>query len=234
MPHTNPPLPTPASAALALQALALEGFPVMRNVCDMKELRRLRLFEKAIDASARNPYTRARVTRWIVAGLGNGARVAAACANKGSARIAAGLLLSYPLLDPYPAIGKGGGHPDSSKPLLKMEVPMLLVHGALDAQTSPAELVAFCARYESERPAPAPAPAQPPAAPVEGAPPAAPEPTGTAVATQGALPAVPPRVVVLPGVDASFAAAEGDVAAAEKHAVLQARCSCARAAVLCW
>ena len=180
-----------------MQALALEGFPVMRNFCDHKELRRLRLFEKTIDAAAFNPYT-PNVKAWVIGGIGNGARIAATCASKQSAHVAAAMLLSYPMNDPYPAIGKGGGQPDSSKPLLRATVPMLFVHAERDRRTPPADIIAFCTQVErAEQPAP------------EGAPPLAAPP--------------PPRVVVLPDADATFAAVQGDAAAGTKQCVLQVR-----------
>ena len=195
-----------------MQALASEGYPVMRNFCDMKELRRLRLFEKAVDAAAKNPYTRS-VTRWILAGLGNGARVAATCASKGSERVAACVLLSYPLLEASPAIGKGGGHPDSSKPLLRAAMPLLFVHTEHNRASPAAELVRVCARIESEHAAGS---AGEGANEGDGG-------AGTAAPAAAPLALPPPRVVVVRDVDAAFSSTQGDPAAASRRALLQVR-----------
>ena len=172
----------------------------MRNFCDMKELRRLRLFEKAIDAASKNPYTRS-VTRWILAGVGNGARVAATCAAKATERVAASVLLSYPLLEPYPAIGKGGGHPDSTKPLLKTVLPLLFVHSEHDRASPATEIVRFCSRIQREQSAGE---------------------SGAGTETLSLQP--PPRVVVLRDVNAAFVGTQGDVEASTRRAVLQVRC----------
>lgn len=44
------------------------GFVVMRYCCKLKEQRRIRLFEKALDACATSPFART-VRRWILAGV---------------------------------------------------------------------------------------------------------------------------------------------------------------------
>jgi hypothetical protein len=163
----------------------------MRNVCDMKELRRLRLLDKAIDAAARCPYTKG-VASWIVSGVGNGARVAATCGSKHSIPVAGSILISYPMREPSPPIGKGGGFPDSTKPLLKSAAPLLFVHAEHAQFSTAADILAFCKRYAVEGP--------------------------HAVAGGGEQ----PRVVIVPGVDASFVGAHGlHIADATRAAVMQ-------------
>ena len=130
----------------------------MRNLCDMKELRRLRLFDKAIAAASRCPYL-AAVTSWIVAGVGNGARVAATCGSKHVPGVAGTVLLNYPVLDPSPPIGKGGGHADSTRPVLKTSSPLLFVHGAHARNSTVEDVKVLCRRYAGgEGPANTPPP----------------------------------------------------------------------------
>eukprot|EP00884_Botryococcus_braunii_P021688 jgi/Botrbrau1/8202/Bobra.0392s0001.1 len=57
-------------------SLAEAGFVVMRYCCKLKEQRRMRMFEKALDACATSPFAR-NIRRWILAGHTNGARIAA-------------------------------------------------------------------------------------------------------------------------------------------------------------
>jgi predicted alpha/beta-hydrolase family hydrolase len=97
-----------------VQALATEGFPVMRNFGDYKELRRLKLFDKTMDAASCSPYTTG-VQSWILAGLGSGARIAATCCSRGKVPISGLVLLSYPLFEATPPVGRGAGQPDSTK-----------------------------------------------------------------------------------------------------------------------
>ncbi|KAL3144907.1 hypothetical protein ABBQ32_003417 [Trebouxia sp. C0010 RCD-2024] len=88
-------------------ALAAEGYLVVRCYCKQKEQRRQRMFEKALDAAATSPFARG-ITRWLLAGIGNGARIAAAVGTKCRGSIAGFALLSYPLEEPEPMPpGKG-------------------------------------------------------------------------------------------------------------------------------
>jgi hypothetical protein len=68
--------------------------------CDC-EVRRQRAFEKALDAAATSPYARG-VRRWVLAGLGGGARIAAVVGARARSPVVAQALLGYPL-----AVGGG-------------------------------------------------------------------------------------------------------------------------------
>ena len=130
------------------QTLVREGFAVMRNHSDNKELRRLKLFDKAIDAAASSPYT-AHVKSWILLGLGNGARIAATCTTRVKVPISGLVLLSYPLLEATPPLGRGGGHQDSTRQVAGAAVPIAFVHAARDEECRAAALAEFCARCAS-------------------------------------------------------------------------------------
>lgn len=114
----------------------------MRNHCTLTEPRRQRAFERALDSAATSPYAR-HVTSWILAGIGNGARVAAAVGTRCRGNIAGYALLSYPLNEAMPA-SKGPGHPDSRPPLLKARAPLLFVHTPAQEACPLADLRAFC------------------------------------------------------------------------------------------
>lgn len=116
------------------EALAAEGYLVMRSHCVLKEARRLRAFEKALDAAATSPYA-IQITSWVHAGVGNGARIAATVGMKCRGTLAGFLLLSYPLQDV----------PASVKPLAAARAPMLFVHTAHDPLCSVDALRACCA-----------------------------------------------------------------------------------------
>lgn len=126
-----------------VQTLACAGFVVMRNHCGLKELRWLRMFEKALDAAIRCPYAQ-EVEGWVVAGLGNGARIAASIGAKRKSQVAGAVLMSYPLWEPTPPAGKGAGSPDSTGPLRKLECPLLMIHARQDSSVPLASIVSFC------------------------------------------------------------------------------------------
>ncbi|KAI8476866.1 MAG: hypothetical protein J3K34DRAFT_399667 [Monoraphidium minutum] len=113
-------------------ALAQAGYLVVRDVGPpLPEVTRQRAFEKVLDAAATSPF--ARLTpRWVLAGLGPGARVAAVVGARARSSIAAEVLIGYPLAAPMPTI-KGSQMPDSCMPLLRVAPPALLVAGDGDA-----------------------------------------------------------------------------------------------------
>ena len=78
----------PLLEPLAAQ-FARAGHVVMRYHCAQKEMRRLRIFEKALDVAASSPFARG-VTRWVLVGYDNGARVVATAGLKPRACVAAG------------------------------------------------------------------------------------------------------------------------------------------------
>ncbi|CAD7700200.1 unnamed protein product [Ostreobium quekettii] len=111
-------------------ALAKQGYVVLRYFCKQKEQRRQRLFEKALDACATSPLARC-VTRWVLAGIGNGARVAAAVGMRCRRSIAGFVFMSYPLNEPMPS-NKGAPAPDSAGPLVKLAAPLLFITASHD------------------------------------------------------------------------------------------------------
>lgn len=137
-------------------ALASQGYLVVRCYCKQKEQRRQRMFEKALDAAATSPFARG-ITRWLLAGLGNGARVAAVVGTKCRGTIAGFAVLSYPLEEPEPMPpGKGRrnleatpGPPDSAGPLLLLQPPVLFVSGDADDLCSVPHLRRVCKEMQS-------------------------------------------------------------------------------------
>ncbi|KAG2435184.1 hypothetical protein HXX76_007267 [Chlamydomonas incerta] len=117
--------------------LARAGFFVMRFIAphpSTPEPRRVALFEKAVDVAATCPYARA-VNRWVLAGLGSGARVAALAAARLRSVVAGYVFLSYPLREPMLALDAAGqplSAADSSGPLLGLGAPSLFICGAAD------------------------------------------------------------------------------------------------------
>ncbi|KIY97202.1 hypothetical protein MNEG_10759 [Monoraphidium neglectum] len=108
------------------------GFVVVRDAGPAApEVRRQRVFEKALDAAATSPFARL-APRWVLAGLGAGARVAAVVGARARSSVVAQVLVAYPLAAPMPTI-KGSQMPDSCMPLLRVSVPTLLVAGDADA-----------------------------------------------------------------------------------------------------
>ena len=75
----------------------MTGHVVMRYHCPTKEQRRQRIFEKVLDACATSPYGR-MCTRWVLAGVGSGARVAAAVGTRCRGVMAGFVLMGYPLM----------------------------------------------------------------------------------------------------------------------------------------
>lgn len=137
-------------------ALAAEGYLVVRCYCKQKEQRRQRMFEKALDAAATSPFARG-ITRWLLAGIGNGARIAAAVGTKCRGSIAGFALLSYPLEEPEPMPpGKGRrnveatpGPPDSGGPLLALQPPVLFISGSCDDLCNLVHLRQVCKQMPS-------------------------------------------------------------------------------------
>ncbi|GBF91341.1 hypothetical protein Rsub_03661 [Raphidocelis subcapitata] len=120
----------PLATALAT-AFAREGYLVVREIGPHSdEVARQRAFEKCLDTAATSPYGR-RIARWLLAGLGNGARVAAVAGARARAAVAGQMLFAYPLAAPMPTI-KGSTMPDSAMPLLRLIVPALLVAPGAD------------------------------------------------------------------------------------------------------
>lgn len=110
--------------------LAKQGYIVMRYSCKQKEFRRLKVFEKALDACATSPFAR-NVERWVLAGIGNGARIAATVGGRCRGTMAGFVFMSYPLMDPLPAY-KGPAAPDSIAPLTRLKAPMLFISSTND------------------------------------------------------------------------------------------------------
>jgi len=52
--------------------LTLAGYLTVRYFCPGKEQRRLRIFEKTLDAAATSPFARG-VSRWVIGGIGGSA-----------------------------------------------------------------------------------------------------------------------------------------------------------------
>lgn len=129
-------------------ALARSGYLVMRYYCKQKEQRRLRLFEKALDVCATSPFAR-HVSRWVLAGVGNGARIAASVGTRCRGVISGLVLLSYPLLEPAPN-SKGPPAADSIGPLLKLTSPMLFITTDRDDLAPEGELRKACARMNAK------------------------------------------------------------------------------------
>lgn len=75
----------------------LPGYLVVRYNCNGKEQYRQTVLSKTLDAAATSPYAR-RVNRWVLAGVGHGARTAASIANCVKGVIAGLVLISYPLV----------------------------------------------------------------------------------------------------------------------------------------
>lgn len=127
--------------------LASQGYVVCRYQCKQKEQRRQKMFEKALDACATSPYGKP-VSHWILAGCGNGARVAAVVGTRCRGSIIGYLFLGYPLREPLPSAGKSRraeGEPieDSRGPLLPLEVPMCFITGDSDETCSLESLAAL-------------------------------------------------------------------------------------------
>eukprot|EP01023_Acetabularia_acetabulum_P032426 TRINITY_DN3028_c0_g1_i1.p1 TRINITY_DN3028_c0_g1~~TRINITY_DN3028_c0_g1_i1.p1 ORF type:complete len:460 (+),score=66.81 TRINITY_DN3028_c0_g1_i1:272-1651(+) len=122
--------------------LAEAGFVVMRYYCKQKEQRRYRIFEKALDACATSPYARC-VTRWILGGIGSGARVAATVGSRCRGQICGFIYLSYPLNERIPS-QKGSQSENSVAPLMKLHQPSLFVHTLFDELSPFEELKKYC------------------------------------------------------------------------------------------
>lgn len=68
----------------------------MRYHSDGKELRRQRLYEKALDVCATSPFARF-VQRWVLAGVGHGARLAAVVGSRARGTVCGYVFVSYPV-----------------------------------------------------------------------------------------------------------------------------------------
>ncbi|KAK9831427.1 hypothetical protein WJX81_003930 [Elliptochloris bilobata] len=139
--------------------LAASGYVVLRFCCKHKEARRHRMYEKALDSLATAPYARG-VTHFVLAGIGSGARAAAAICSRTSRPVAGLLLLAYPLQEVVP-LGKStraaaeSASPveqqTSEAPLLKVDAPCLFVVAAGDPLCPPAELAGAVARMPATK-----------------------------------------------------------------------------------
>lgn len=72
------------------------GHVVVRYHSDGKELRRQRLYEKALDVCATSPFARF-VQRWVLAGVGHGARLAAVVGSRARGTVCGYVFVSYPV-----------------------------------------------------------------------------------------------------------------------------------------
>lgn len=78
-------------------SLAQAGFLVARPLCSSSDgQQRMRAYEKALDVCATSPFARS-VQRWVLAGIGSGAQVAAVVGQRCRGAIAGFALLGYPL-----------------------------------------------------------------------------------------------------------------------------------------
>lgn len=122
----------------------------MRYIChaSASESRRMAVFEKTADAAATSPYARG-VTRWVLGGLGSGARVAALAGSRLRSMVAGYALLSYPLKEEMEHSGADDSAPgapppfpsfDSSGPLLGLYAPVLFLAASTDPLFSEASL----------------------------------------------------------------------------------------------
>jgi hypothetical protein len=68
----------------------------VRYHSDGKELRRQRLYEKALDVCATSPFARF-VQRWVLAGVGHGARLAAVVGSRARGTVCGYVFVSYPV-----------------------------------------------------------------------------------------------------------------------------------------
>ncbi|EFJ41882.1 hypothetical protein VOLCADRAFT_98112, partial [Volvox carteri f. nagariensis] len=136
------------------------GFLVMRYIChpSASESRRVAVYEKAADVAATSPYARG-VTRWVLAGLGAGARVAALAGSRVRSTVAGYVLMSYPLKEEMPedmeaaaaaadtaassaaAVAAAAAAADSSGPLLGLKAPVLFVTSSADPLVNEATLL---------------------------------------------------------------------------------------------
>lgn len=69
---------------------------MVRYHSDGKELRRQRLYEKALDVCATSPFARF-VQRWVLAGVGHGARLAAIVGSRARGAVCGYVFVSYPI-----------------------------------------------------------------------------------------------------------------------------------------
>ncbi|GLI66835.1 hypothetical protein VaNZ11_010791, partial [Volvox africanus] len=137
-------------------SLARMGFLVMRHIShpSVTEARRVAMFEKVADVAATSPYARG-VTRWVLAGQGGGARVAALAGHRVRSAVGGFVFMSYPLKEapetplPEDAGAQAAGvpapfaasSPDSSGPLLGLTAPVLFVTASTDPLISETALV---------------------------------------------------------------------------------------------
>lgn len=72
------------------------GHVVVRYHSSAKELRRQRTYEKALDVCATSPFARF-VQKWVLGGIGHGARLAAIVGPRARATVCGYVFMSYPL-----------------------------------------------------------------------------------------------------------------------------------------
>eukprot|EP00879_Flechtneria_rotunda_P006050 GHRR01006363.1.p1 GENE.GHRR01006363.1~~GHRR01006363.1.p1 ORF type:complete len:476 (+),score=185.34 GHRR01006363.1:2625-4052(+) len=113
--------------------LAQAGYVVVRYLGNTtKELRRQRMFEKALDACATSPFARF-VQRWVLGGIGHGARLAAIVGQRARGTVCGYVFMSYPLTEPLQT-AKGPLLPDSSILLLRIPAPTLFFAASKDSK----------------------------------------------------------------------------------------------------
>ncbi|KAL6765225.1 hypothetical protein V8C86DRAFT_2463405 [Haematococcus lacustris] len=106
-------------------SLAAAGHLVVRYQCSSKEARRLKVLEKVLDAASTSPFAR-HVDRWLLVGLGTGARVAAIVGSRCRATVAAYAFLAYPVVESGPP-AKGPATLEPGGPLARLTQPLLFV-----------------------------------------------------------------------------------------------------------
>jgi hypothetical protein len=105
-PPTRLARPAPPRPAPTPPAARPPGHVVVRDAGPSEpEVRRQRAVEKLLDAAATSPYARAS-PRWVLLGLGRGARVAAVVGARARSAVAGQALVAYPLAVKG---GTGGG-----------------------------------------------------------------------------------------------------------------------------
>ncbi|KAK9817825.1 hypothetical protein WJX72_002742 [[Myrmecia] bisecta] len=129
--------------------LASQGYVVLRFCCKQGQHAHQRLFERALEVCATSPYAQG-VRRWLFAGHGRGAQVAALCSAQCHRPVVGLVLLSYPLvqeesMDLSPVTT--GATPESAEDVLMgIQQPVLLVMGDADELCRPDAMQACAAR----------------------------------------------------------------------------------------
>ncbi|KAJ9527432.1 hypothetical protein QJQ45_025702 [Haematococcus lacustris] len=128
-------------------SLAAAGHLVVRYQCSSKEARRLKVLEKVLDAASTSPFAR-HVDRWLLVGLGTGARVAAIVGSRCRATVAAYAFLAYPVVESGPP-AKGPATLEPGGPLARLTQPLFFVQAGADTAGRPEEVQALAPRLPS-------------------------------------------------------------------------------------